>query len=143
MFRAVKEGFNPRVVRLKDNMSVNIMSANIKEHAYELADKFLGRCVPHILIEEDVEYIGLLSVGHVMKANLRQKNGEFKELDQMVGFERYESCKEIQPERSIALPRTRIYNAPGDFLESRFLPALDRTKCLLSRGDTCTFSTDI
>ena len=34
MFRAMKEGFNPRVVRLKDNMSVNIMSANIEEHAY-------------------------------------------------------------------------------------------------------------
>jgi signal-transduction protein with cAMP-binding, CBS, and nucleotidyltransferase domain len=99
MFRAMKEGFNPRVVRLKDNMSVNIMSANIKEHAYELADKFLGRCVPHILIEEDVEYIGLLSVGDVVKANLQQKNEEFKELDQLVSLECYENCKEIQSER--------------------------------------------
>ena len=34
MFRAMEEGFNPRVARLKDNMSVNIMSANIEEQAY-------------------------------------------------------------------------------------------------------------
>ena len=99
MFRAMKEGCNPRVVRLKDNMSVNFMSANIEEHAYELADKFLDRCVPHILIEEDVEYIGLLSVGDVLKANLQQKNEEFKELDQLVSLECYENCKEIQSER--------------------------------------------
>ena len=80
-------------------MSFNIVSANIEEHAYQLMDKFLGRRVRHLLIEEDGEYIGLLSVGDVMKANLQQKNEEFEKLNQMVSLEYYENWKEIQSQR--------------------------------------------
>jgi signal-transduction protein with cAMP-binding, CBS, and nucleotidyltransferase domain len=99
MFRAMEEGFNPKTARLKDNMSVSIISANIEEQAYQLADKFLGRRVRHLLIEEGGEYIGLLSVGDVMKANLQQKNEEFEKLNQMVSLEYYENWKEIQSQR--------------------------------------------
>jgi signal-transduction protein with cAMP-binding, CBS, and nucleotidyltransferase domain len=99
MFRVMEEGFNPKTARLKDNVSFNIVSANIEEHAYQLMDKFLGRRVRHLLIEEDGEYIGLLSVGDVMKANLQQKNEEFEKLNQMVSLEYYENWKEIQSQR--------------------------------------------
>ena len=99
MFRAMEEGFNPKVARLKDNMSVNIMSANIEEQAYQLADKFLGRRVRHLLIEEGGEYIGLLSVGDVMKANCSRRMKSSKKLNQMVSLEYYENWKEIQSER--------------------------------------------
>lgn len=99
MFRAMEEGFNPKTARLKDNMSTNLISANIEEQAFQLMDKFLGRRVRHLLIEDGGEYIGLLSVGDVMKANLQQKNEEFEELNQMVSLEYYENWKEIQSER--------------------------------------------
>ena len=99
MFRAMEEGLNPKVARLKDNMSVKITSANIEEQAYQLADKFLGRRVRDLLIEEGGEYIGLLSVGDVMKANLQKKNEEFEQLNQMVSLEYDENWKEIQSER--------------------------------------------
>ena len=99
MFRVMEEGFNPKTARLKDNVSFTIVSANIEEHAYQLMDKFLGRRVRHLLIEEDGEYIGLLSVGDVMKANLQQKNEEFEKLNQMVSLEYYENWKEIQSQR--------------------------------------------
>ena len=52
-----------------------------------------------LLIEEGGEYIGLLSVGDVMKANLQQKNEEFEQLNQMVSLEYDENWKEIQSER--------------------------------------------
>lgn len=99
MFRVMEEGFNPKTARLKDNMSVNIISANIEEQAYQLMDKFLGRRIRHLFIEDGGEYVGLLSVGDVMKANLQLKNEEFEELNQMVSLEYYENWKEIQSER--------------------------------------------
>lgn len=99
MFRALEEGFNPKTAKLSDNMSVNLISANVSEQAYQLYDKFLGRRIRHLLIEEDGEYIGLLSVGDVMKANLQQKNEEFEELNHMVSLEYYENWKGAQTER--------------------------------------------
>lgn len=73
MFHVLEEGFDPKSSRLKDHMSENLISANVEEQAYQLYDKFLGRRVRHLLIEENGDYIGLLSVGDVMKANLQQK----------------------------------------------------------------------
>ncbi len=99
MFRALEEGFDPKTARLKDNMSENLISANVEEQAFQLYDKFLGRRIRHLLIEEDGEYIGLLSVGDVMKANLRQKSEEFEELNHRVSLEYYENWKDIQSER--------------------------------------------
>lgn len=99
MFRAMEEGFNPKTALLKDNMSVNIISANIEEQAFQLMDKFLGRRIRHLFIEDGGEYVGLLSVGDVMKANLQVKTEEFEELNQMVSLEYYENWKEIQSER--------------------------------------------
>lgn len=99
MFRALEEGFDPKTARLKDNMSESLISANVEEQAYQLYDKFLGRRIRHLLIEEDGEYIGLLSVGDVMRANLQQKNEEFEELNHMVSLEYYENWKELQSQR--------------------------------------------
>jgi len=99
MFRVLEEGFDPKVARLKENMSENIISANVNEQAYQLYDKFLGRRTRHLLIEEDGEYIGLISVGDVMKANLQQKSEEFEELNHMVSLEYYENWKELQSDR--------------------------------------------
>ena len=99
MFRVLEEGFDPKTARLKDNMSENIISANVEEKAYQLYDKFLGRRIRHLLIEEDGEYIGLLSVGDVMKVTLQEKKKEFEELNHMVSLEYYENWKEIQTQR--------------------------------------------
>lgn len=99
MFRALEEGFDPKTARLKDNMSENLVSANVEEQAYQLYDKFLGRRIRHLLIEEDGEYIGLLSVGDVMRANLQQKNEEFEELNHMVSLEYYENWKDLQSQK--------------------------------------------
>lgn len=99
MFRALEEGFDPKTARLKDNMSESLVSANVEEQAYQLYDKFLGRRIRHLLIEEDGEYIGLLSVGDVMRANLQQKNEEFEELNHMVSLEYYENWKDLQSQR--------------------------------------------
>lgn len=94
MYRVLEEGFDAKTALLKDNMSENIISANVEEQAYQLYDKFLGRRIRHLLIEEHGEYIGLLSVGDVMKANLQQRSEEYEELNHMVSLEYYENWKE-------------------------------------------------
>lgn len=99
MFRVLEEGFDARTGRLKDNMSVNLISANVDETAYQLYDKFLGRRIRHLLIEEGGDYIGILSVGDVMKATLQQATEELEELNQMVSLEYYENWKEVQAQR--------------------------------------------
>jgi signal-transduction protein with cAMP-binding, CBS, and nucleotidyltransferase domain len=99
MFRALEEGFDPKTARLGDNMSSHLITANASDPAYKLYDKFLGRRIRHLLIEEDGEYIGLLSVGDVMKANLQEMHEELAELNNMVSLEYYENWKEIQAQR--------------------------------------------
>jgi len=51
------------------------------------------------LIEDGGEFIGLISVGDVMKANLQQKAEEFADLNHKVSLEYYENWKQIQAER--------------------------------------------
>ena len=99
MFQVLEEGFDARTSRLKDHMSENLITANVSEQAYQLYDKFLGKRIRHLLIEENGDYIGLLSVGDVMKANLQQKSEEFDALNNMVSLEYYENWKEIQAEK--------------------------------------------
>ena len=99
MFRVLEEGFDAKTARLKDDMSTNLISANVNEHSYQLYDKFLGRRIRHLLVEEDGEYIGILSVGDVMKANLQQASEELRELNEMVSLEYYENWKETQAQR--------------------------------------------
>lgn len=99
MFRVLEEGFDAKTARLRDNMSVNLISANVDDPAYKLYDKFLGRRIRHLLIEDGGEYIGIVSVGDVMKATLQQASEDLEELNNMVSLEYYENWKEIQQQR--------------------------------------------
>jgi signal-transduction protein with cAMP-binding, CBS, and nucleotidyltransferase domain len=99
MFRALEEGFDARTALLKDKISENLISANADEVVYQLYDKFLGKRIRHLLIEDEGEFIGLISVGDVMKANLQQKAEEFADLNHKVSLEYYENWKQIQAER--------------------------------------------
>ncbi|MEX0901715.1 MAG: CBS domain-containing protein [Pseudohongiellaceae bacterium] len=99
MFRVLEEGFDPKKALLKDNMSEQLISVNINEQAYQMYDKFLGRRIRHLLVEEDGQYIGILSVGDVVRAQLHQLNEDYQELNQKVSLEYYENWKDIQNER--------------------------------------------
>ncbi|MEX2132437.1 MAG: CBS domain-containing protein [Pseudohongiellaceae bacterium] len=99
MFQALEEGFDPKTSKLKDHMSENLISAGMDERTYQLYDKFLGRRIRHLLIRDGGEYVGLLSVGDVMKANLQEKTEELEELNQMVSLEYYENWKDMRAER--------------------------------------------
>ena len=104
------EGFDPEQARIGDYMVAPIRSAPHTDTVYNLMDKFLGLRLRHLPIEKDGEYIGLLSVGDVMKANLQEKTRELESLNAVVSWEYYEdwhwtSLQQAQEEMDRELER--------------------------------------
>jgi signal-transduction protein with cAMP-binding, CBS, and nucleotidyltransferase domain len=74
-------------------MTKQLISANVRDLVVQLYDKFLGRRIRHLLIEDKGEYVGILAVGDVMQATLQQRAAEYKNLKEMVSLEYYENWK--------------------------------------------------
>jgi len=93
MHDILEEGFDPKTARIGDYMTTNLISAQHDESILSLADKFLGLRIRHLLIERDGKYIGLLSVGDVIRAGLQERTEQFKELDQIVHLQYYDEWR--------------------------------------------------
>lgn len=93
MRNTVVAGFDPKTARIEDYMSSPILTAPSTDTYFDLMDKFLGLHVNHLLVENDGEYINMLSSGDVMKANIQEKSDELDELNTMVSWEYYEEWK--------------------------------------------------
>ncbi|MCK5004434.1 MAG: CBS domain-containing protein [Candidatus Aminicenantes bacterium] len=78
---------------VKDLMTKGIISAPHDDTVYNLMDKFLGKRLRHLLIEKNGKYIGLLSIGDVIKATLQEKSDELNDLKTMVSWDYYEDWK--------------------------------------------------
>lgn len=83
------EGFDPNKAMIKDYMSKNLVKVTNDTSIYQMMDIFLGRRLRHLLVEKDGEFIGLLSTGDVVKANLMEKSQELQELNKIVSFDYY------------------------------------------------------
>ena len=79
--------------KIKDHMTKGIISAPHDDTVYNLMDKFLGKRLRHLLIEKNGKYIGLLSIGDVIKATLQEKTEELNDLKTMVSWDYYEDWK--------------------------------------------------
>ena len=94
------EGFDPDTARMADHMVAHIRFAAHDDSIYSLMDQFLGLRFRHLPVEKDGEFIGLLSIGDVLKACLHEKTQEFEELHGMVNWEYYEEWKwNVAPEK--------------------------------------------
>lgn len=87
------ENFDLDKSKLADYMTTQLVSAPHDSSVYKLLDIFLGRRFRHILIEKNGSYIGILSMGDVIKANLNQKSKELQELNDLVSWEYYENWR--------------------------------------------------
>jgi signal-transduction protein with cAMP-binding, CBS, and nucleotidyltransferase domain len=87
------EKIDPHKSKIKDYMTKEIISAPHDDTVYNLMDKFLGKRLRHLLIEKNGKYLGLLSVGDVIKATLQEKTDELNELKTMVSWDYYEDWK--------------------------------------------------
>lgn len=100
MYRVLEVGFNPQTELLSHSMTRNLISAHASENTFQLYDKFLGRRIRHLLIEDGGDYIGLVSSGDVMRAALQEQAEEYKDLNEMVSMEYYENWKVAKQEGS-------------------------------------------
>lgn len=72
------------------------MSSPLKKVSYDtplmvLEEMFLGLYIRHILVEKDNKYIGLLSIGDVIRASLLEKDSKIKELNSIASWQYYEN----------------------------------------------------
>ena len=93
MRNTVTAGFDAQKAKIGDYMTTGLKSAPASDTVYMLKDKFLGLKLRHLLIEKEGKYIGLLSIGDVIKASIQEKDRELKDLNAMVSWEYYENWR--------------------------------------------------
>ncbi len=93
MRQVIQDGFDLKTAKIGDYMVTDLRYADGSETVYDMMDKFLGLRLRHLLIQEDGKVIGVLSIGDVIKATLREKKDEIESLNTLVSWEYYEEWK--------------------------------------------------
>jgi CBS domain-containing protein len=88
---SIEPGFDPKTAMIGDYMNSELVSVPPETSITTLQDMFLGLFVRHILVKEAEDYVGLLSMGDVMRAILLEKDKEIKRLNKMASWEYYEN----------------------------------------------------
>jgi len=83
-------GFDPERDPVRDYMSSPLKKVTHDTPLVVLEEMFLGLFIRHILVEKDNRYVGLLSIGDVIRASLLEKDGKIKELNSIASWEYYE-----------------------------------------------------
>jgi signal-transduction protein with cAMP-binding, CBS, and nucleotidyltransferase domain len=87
------EGFDPKTARIFDYMTSPLHSTPHSTRIHKLEEMFLGLFLRHLLIEKDGKFIGMLSIGDVLRASLIEKNRQFEELHEFVSWDYYENWR--------------------------------------------------
>ena len=89
----LEPGFDPKTARIGDYMKTDLKSAAHDTPIIKLEEIFLGLYIRHILIKKKKKYIGMLSIGDVIRASLVSKDDEIKNLNKIASWEYYENWK--------------------------------------------------
>jgi len=83
-------GFNPERDPVRGYMSSPLKKVSPDTPLVVLEEMFLGLFIRHILVEKDNRYVGLLSIGDVIRTSLLEKDGKIKELNSIASWQYYE-----------------------------------------------------
>lgn len=83
--------FDPKAAIIGNHMKTNLYSAEFDTPLIKLEEMFLGLFIRHILVKKDGQYIGLLSIGDVLRTSLLQKDKKIKELNSIASWQYYEN----------------------------------------------------
>ena len=84
-------GFNPDKELVGDYMTTSLHTTRHNAPILKIKEMFLGLFIRHIIVEKDGEYIGLLSIGDVLRASLIDQDYRIKELNAIASWEYYEN----------------------------------------------------
>ena len=85
--------FDPATVPIGTLMTRNLHSAGHDTPLERLQEMYLGLFIRHIFIEKNDRFIGLLSIGDVLRASLIEKDRRIRELNEIVSWDYYEDWK--------------------------------------------------
>ena len=93
MRNTIREGFDPKSAKIGDHMTKDLMSVSHDTTVYEIKDIFLGKRIRRMLVMREGRYIGLLTVGDVIKASLQEREKEVKKLGDLVDLQYYDEWR--------------------------------------------------
>jgi CBS domain-containing protein len=96
MRNTIEPGFDPATTTMAQVMTRGLQYAPHSDTAFDLMDKFLGLRLRHLLVDRAGEFIGVLSIGDVVRSALRERTRELEELQEVVNWEYYEEWKPRQ-----------------------------------------------
>ncbi|MCG6909811.1 MAG: CBS domain-containing protein [Deltaproteobacteria bacterium] len=88
---SIEPGFDAKKAVVGNYMNTELISVPPETPITALQDMFLGLFIRHILVKKENDYIGLLSMGDVMRAILLEKDEKIKRLNKMASWEYYEN----------------------------------------------------
>jgi CBS domain-containing protein len=91
LYNSNQPGFDPDTHLIGDYMTTSLHTARQDTSILKIKEMFLGLFIRHILIEKDGDYIGLLSIGDVLRATLIEQDRQIKELNKIASWEYYEN----------------------------------------------------
>ena len=83
--------FNPDTDLISDHMTTKLHKTGHDTSILKINEMFLGLFIRHILVEKDGIYIGLLSIGDVLRASLVEQDRQIKSLNKIASWEYYEN----------------------------------------------------
>ncbi len=90
MRNSMMDSFNPKTATVGDYMTRDLHSVPSKATVSELKEMILSHFIRHILIEENDRYVGILSVGDVIRASLVAQDAHIEELKSHTSWHYYE-----------------------------------------------------
>lgn len=90
---SLQAGFDPVTALIGDYMTTSLHSAPWDSPLIRLQEMLLGLFIRHLLIERDGQYVGLLSIGDILRAILLEKDDQVRELNAIASWEYYDNWK--------------------------------------------------
>ena len=91
LYNSNQPGFDPDTHLIGDYMTTSLLTARHDTSILKIKEMFLGLFIRHVIIEKDGDYIGLLSVGDIIRASLLEQDRQIKKLNKIASWEYYEN----------------------------------------------------
>ena len=85
------DGFDPRTAIIGDYMTTNLHAAAHDSSLKEVKETMISLFIRHLLITKDNRYVGILSVGDIVRASLIAQDEQIRKLRSHTSWNYYET----------------------------------------------------